>query len=164
MSARPNYDRKGATMPTVNRTQTAKRGVKASQGFTAEEKAAMKERAKEARASKSKADAESEVLAKITAMQKEDRVLAERFHAIVKGNAPELSPRTWYGMPAYTKDGKVLCYFRDAKKFKTRYATFGFSDQANLDDGAMWPTDFALTEITPEVEKKIAKLIKRALS
>ncbi len=151
-------------MPTVKQTQTAKRGTKASQAFTVEEKAAMKERAKEARASKSKADAESEVLTKITEMQKEDRVLAERLHTIVKGTAPELAPRTWYGMPAYAKDGKVLCYFRDAKKFKTRYATFGFSDQAKLDAGAMWPTDFALTEITPEVEKKIAELIKRALS
>ncbi len=150
-------------MPTVNHTQTAKRRAKASQAFTAEEKAAMKERAKEARASKSKADAESEVLTKITEMQNEDRVLAERLHAIIKGTAPELAPRTWYGMPAYAKDGKVLCYFRDAKKFKTRYATFGFSDQANLDDDAMWPTDFALTEITPEVEKKIAELIKGAL-
>jgi uncharacterized protein YdhG (YjbR/CyaY superfamily) len=151
-------------MPTANETRTTKRRANASQGFTAEEKAAMKERAKEARASKSKADAESEVVAKIAEMQKDDRVLAERLHAIVKNTAPELSPRTWYGMPAYAKDGKVLCYFRDAKKFKTRYATFGFSDQAHLDDGEMWPTDFALTKINPEVEKKIAELIKRALS
>ncbi len=150
-------------MPSANDTQTTKRRAKASQRFTAEEKAAMKERAKEARASKSKADAESDVLAKIAEMQKHDRVLAERLHAIVKDTAPELAPRTWYGMPAYAKDGKILCHFRDANKFKTRYATFGFSDQANLDDGAMWPTDFALTEITPEVEKKIAELIKRAL-
>ena len=151
-------------MPTANNTQATKRSTKATQGFTAEEKAAMKERVKEARASKNKADGESDVLAKISEMREDDRVLAERFHEIVKATAPELAPRTWYGMPAYAKDGKVLCYFRDARKFKTRYATFGFSDQAKLDDGEMWPTDFALTEMTPTVEKKLAALIKRALS
>ena len=135
-----------------------------STGFTSEERAAMKERARELKAQESKAAGESDVLAKIAEMQKSDRVMAELFHAIVKASAPELSPRTWYGMPAYAKDGKVVCYFRDAKKFKERYAMFGFNDKANLDDGGMWPIAFAITELTPDVEAKIAALVKKAVS
>lgn len=137
---------------------------KQSKGFSAEEKAAMKERSRELKAAKNRADGESDVLAKIAAMQKPDRVMAERIHAIVQATAPDLVPRTWYGMPAYAKDDKVVCFFRDAQKFKTRYATFGFSDKANLDQGAMWPTDFALREMTAEVEKRIGALVKRAVS
>jgi uncharacterized protein YdhG (YjbR/CyaY superfamily) len=137
---------------------------KQSKGFTAEERAAMRERAKELKAAASKADGEKDVLAKIAEMQKPDRVIAERIHAIVTATAPDLTPRTWYGMPAYAKDDKVVCHFRDAQKFKTRYATFGFSDNANLDHGAMWPTDYAVQELTPDVEKKIAALVKKALS
>jgi uncharacterized protein YdhG (YjbR/CyaY superfamily) len=136
--------------------------AKASKGFTAEERAAMRERAKELKASKSKADAENDVLAKIAEMPKSDRVMAERLHAIVKASAPDLAPRTWYGMPAYAKDGKVVCFFQSADKFNSRYATFGFSDRANLDQGAMWPTSFALTELTDAEEKKIAALLKKA--
>jgi len=134
------------------------------QKFSAEERAAMKERARELKAAKGKAEAESDVLAKIGAMQEPDRAMATRIHEIVKATAPDLAPRTWYGMPAYAKDGKVVCFFRDARKFKTRYATFGFSDKANLDDGAMWATDFALKELTPGVEATIAALVERAVS
>lgn len=136
---------------------------KQAKGFSAEEKAAMRERSRELKAAKNRADGESDVLAKIAEMQEPDRAMAERIHAIVKASAPDLVPRTWYGMPAYAKDDKVVCFFRDARKFKTRYATFGFSDKANLDDGAMWPTDFALTRLTVEVEKKISALVKRAV-
>jgi uncharacterized protein YdhG (YjbR/CyaY superfamily) len=135
-------------------------------GFTAEERAAMKERAKEvkaARSKKDKADGESDVLAKIAEMLESDRVLAERVHAIVKATAPALSPKTWYGMPAYAKDGKVVCFFQSAQKFKARYATLGFSDQASLDDGVMWPTAFALTELTPEIETRISELVQKAV-
>ena len=110
------------------------------------------------------ADGESGVLAKIAEMPKADRVMAERIHALVKANAPELAPRTWYGMPAYAKDGKVICFFQSAAKFKARYSTFGFNDKANLDDGEMWPTAFALTELTPDGEKKLGRLIKKATS
>jgi uncharacterized protein YdhG (YjbR/CyaY superfamily) len=150
------------TQTRAKRTTTAK---KSSSGFTAEERAAMKERVRELKAPRgSKADGESEVLAKIAAMGESDRAMAERFHAIVKASAPELVPRTWYGMPAYAKDGKVVCYFRDAHKFKTRYATLGFSDKANLDEGEMWPTDFAVMEINAKVEARISALIKKAVS
>ncbi|HTP18360.1 MAG TPA: DUF1801 domain-containing protein [Solirubrobacteraceae bacterium] len=135
----------------------------ASTGFTAEERAAMRERVKEMKASAQRADGESDVLAKIAEMQPSDRALAERIHAIVKESAPDLSPRTWYGMPAYAKDGKVLFYFRDARKFKERYAMFGFNDNANLDDGAMWPVAFALTHLTADVEERIAELVKKAV-
>jgi uncharacterized protein YdhG (YjbR/CyaY superfamily) len=128
----------------------------------------MKERARElkaaARASKDKAAGESEVLAKIAEMQEPDRAMAERLHAIIKASAPELSPRTWYGMPAYAKDGKVVCFFQSAQKFKTRYATFGFNEKANLDEGAMWPIAFALTELTAAEEAKIVALVKKAVS
>jgi uncharacterized protein YdhG (YjbR/CyaY superfamily) len=134
---------------------------KTSKGFTAEERAAMRERAKEMKAGKG--DGESDVLAKIAEMPKADRVMAERLHAIVKATAPDLTPRTWYGMPAYAKDGKVVCFFQSAQKFKSRYATLGFSDRANLDKGVMWPTAYALKELTPAEEKKIAALVKSAV-
>ncbi|MFO7544495.1 MAG: DUF1801 domain-containing protein [Trueperaceae bacterium] len=147
-------------------TKSSAKG-KSSNGFTAEERAAMKERAREVKAASGrggkKADGDSEVLAKIAEMEGPDRALAERLHAIVTASAPELAPRTWYGMPAYEKDGKVVCFFQDAKKFKARYATLGFNDKAKLDDGAMWPTSFALKELTPEVEKRIAVLLKQAV-
>ena len=137
-------------------------------GFTDEERGAMKERAKElkaeARADKDRAEGERAVLAKIAEMPEPDRVLAERLHAIVKASATALSPKTWYGMPAYAKDGKVLCFFQSAQKFKTRYATFGFNAEANLDDGTMWPTAFALTEWTADDEARIAALLKKAVS
>jgi uncharacterized protein YdhG (YjbR/CyaY superfamily) len=133
-------------------------------GFTAEERAAMKERARELKAEKSKADGESDVLAKIAEMPKADRAMAERIHAIVKASAPNLTPRTWYGMPAYAKDGKVVCFFKSASKFKSRYATFGFNDPANLDDGAMWATSFALKKLTAADERKIGALVKKAVS
>ncbi len=137
------------------------------QGFTDEERAAMRERAEEVKAAKrrgGKADGEADVLAKIAEMPASDRALAERVHAIVKANAPGLAPRTWYGMPAYAKDGKVVCFFQSAHKFKSRYATLGFSDKANLDDGAMWPTSFALKELTAAEERRIGALVKRAVS
>jgi uncharacterized protein YdhG (YjbR/CyaY superfamily) len=145
--------------------KSAKRTAgKASNGFTAEERAAMRERVRELKAEGSKADGESDVLAKIAEMPKADRAMAERLHAMVKASAPALSPRTWYGMPAYANDGKVVCFFQSAQKFKARYATFGFSDKANLDKGAMWPTSFALKELTAADEKKIAALVKKAVS
>jgi uncharacterized protein YdhG (YjbR/CyaY superfamily) len=131
--------------------------------FTAEERAAMRERAKEAKAARSRADGESDLLAKIAEMPKSDRVMGERIHAIVTDNAPDLEPKTWYGMPAYARDGKVVCFFKAASKFKERYATFGFNETANLDDGAMWPTSYALTELTAADEKKIAALVKKAV-
>jgi uncharacterized protein YdhG (YjbR/CyaY superfamily) len=133
-------------------------------GFTAEEKAAMKERARELKASRSKADGEADVLAKIAEMAKADGAIAKRLHALITKTAPELAPRTWYGMPAYSKDDKVVCFFQDAGKFKSRYGTLGFSDKASLDDGVMWPTSFAVTKLTPAAEKTIAELVKRAVS
>ena len=136
----------------------------ATKGFTAEERAAMKERARELKAEARKADGESDLLAKIAEMPAPDRALAERVHAIVKANAPDLSPKTWYGMPAYAKGGKVVCFFQSAQKFNSRYATFGFNDTANLDDGAMWPTSFALTELTAAEEARIGALVKKAVS
>ena len=143
--------------------------AKKAEGFTAEERAAMRERAKElkaeARANKKKAEGESDLLAKIAEMPEADRVIAERLHEIVKASAPELSPKTWYGMPAYAnKDGKVVCHFQAAQKFDTRYATFSFSDKANLDEGAMWPTSFALKELSAAEEAKIGELVRRAVS
>ncbi|HEV2790563.1 MAG TPA: DUF1801 domain-containing protein [Solirubrobacterales bacterium] len=136
--------------------------VKKSEGFTAEERAAMRERAKELKAEAQRAGGERAVLANIAEMQGQDRAMAERLHEIVKASAPELSPKTWYGMPAYAKDGKVVCFFQSAQKFNARYATFGFSDEANLDEGAMWPTSFALKELTAAEEAKIGALVKRA--
>jgi uncharacterized protein YdhG (YjbR/CyaY superfamily) len=141
-----------------------------SKGFTDEERAAMKERAQELKAEarrgrrSDKADGESDVLAKIAEMPEPDRAMAERLHAIIKASAPALSPRTWYGMPAYAKDGKVVCFFQSAAKFNARYATFGFNDTANLDEGAMWPTSFALKELTAADEARIAALVKKAVS
>ena len=148
-------------MPTTKTTTNAK--PKASSGFTAEERAAMRARAKELKAETSRAEAEDAVLAAIAEMPPPDRVLAERLHALVKDAAPVLSPKTWYGMPAYANDGKVVCYFKGADKFKTRYATFGFEEAATLDDGAMWPTCFAVTELTTAVEAKIRSLVKKAV-
>jgi uncharacterized protein YdhG (YjbR/CyaY superfamily) len=140
-------------------------GDKKSKGFTAEERAAMKERAQELKAEAAKADGESAVLAKIAEMPEPDRAMAKRLHALIKASAPALSPKTWYGMPAYAnKDGKVVCYFTPASKFNSRYATFGFNDAANLDDGAMWPTSFALKELTAAAEKEISALVKKAVS
>ncbi len=152
--------------PTKGKSTTATR--KKSPGFTDAEKAAMKERARElkaeARAEKDRAAGEKDVLASIAEMKRADRAMAKRIHAIVKDKAPELSPKTWYGMPAYAKDGKVVCFFQSAEKFNSRYATFGFNDSANLDKGAMWPTSFALKELTAAEEKKIAALVKKAAS
>ena len=132
--------------------------------FTDEERVAMKERVQEQKAAANKADGESDVLAKIAEMPDPDRVMAERLHAVIKASAPALSPRLWYGMPAYAKDGKVVCFFQPARKFKTRYATFAFSDEANLDEGAMWPSAFALTKLTAADEKRIGALVKKAVS
>lgn len=138
---------------------------KDSDGFTDEERAAMKERTKEMKAARSgkKADGTADVLEKIAAMADTDRVIAERLHEIITNAAPELTPRTWYGMPAYARDGKVVCFFQDAGKFKARYSTLGFQDAANLDDGPMWPTSFAVTKLTPAVEKQVVALVKKAV-
>ncbi|HEX9058207.1 MAG TPA: DUF1801 domain-containing protein [Ktedonobacterales bacterium] len=147
--------------------KATKKPAKASKGFTDEERAAMRERAKEvkARPGAGKADGESEVLAKIAEMRAPDRAMAERLHAIIKASAPDLSPKTWYGMPAYAnKQGQIVCFFQSAEKFKTRYATLGFSDKAHLDDGAMWPNSYALTELTAANEARIAALVKKAVS
>ena len=158
----------------MNDTRKSAKGTtatgKTSQGWTDEERAAMKERARELKADAAggsragKADGESAVLEKIAEMPEPDRAMAERLHAIVKASAPALSPKTWYGMPAYAKDGKVVCYFTPASKFKERYATFGFNAEANLDEGNMWPTSFAITELTAAEEARIAALVKRAVS
>jgi uncharacterized protein YdhG (YjbR/CyaY superfamily) len=140
-----------------------KAAAKPSKGFTAEERAAMKERVKELKATGEREDGERDVLAKIAEMPDSDRIMGEQIHAIVKSTAPDLVPRTWYGMPAYAKDGTVLCYFRSAQKFKTRYATLGFSDRADLDEGNMWPTDYALKKLTKADEARIAALVKKAV-
>jgi uncharacterized protein YdhG (YjbR/CyaY superfamily) len=152
----------------VAKKSDARRAAKMATGFTDEERAAMKERARElkneARAGKKKADGESAVLAKIAEMPKADRALGERLHAIVRTSAPSLAPKLWYGMPAYAnQDGKVVCFFQAASKFKTRYATFAFTDAANLDDGTMWPTAFALKELTAADEAKVAALVQKAM-
>ena len=145
-----------------------KKETKKSDGFTAEEKAAMKERAKElkaeARANKKKEEGEKDLLEKVAEMPEPDQSMARRIHELVTENAPDLWPKTWYGMPAYAKDGKVVCFFQSAAKFGARYATFGFNDTANLDEGAMWPTSFALKELTAAAEAKIAALVKKAVS
>jgi len=154
-------------------TEPAKRNTasdKTFEGFTAEERAAMKDHARDLKAAArggakaTDADVEGEVLAKIAEMQEKDRVMAERLHAVIKASVPDIAPRLWYGMPAYAKDGKTVCFFQPAQKFKTRYATLGFSDKANLDEGAMWPTSYALTELTAADEARIGTLIKRAAS
>jgi uncharacterized protein YdhG (YjbR/CyaY superfamily) len=161
-------------MSTKKATQKSAKSATASnekpEGFTDEERAAMKERAQELKAEArrgpraDKEDGESAVLAKIAEMPEPDRAMAERLHAIIQASAPALAPKTWYGMPAYAKDGKVVCFFQSAQKFKSRYATFGFSDEANLDEGAMWPTAFALKELTAAEESKIGALVKKAVS
>jgi uncharacterized protein YdhG (YjbR/CyaY superfamily) len=158
--------RKPATKPTAKSVKRSASTPSTSDRFTDEELAAMRERAREVRAARSGTErgGESEVLAKIAAMSPPDRAMAERLHAIVKIVAPELSSRLWYGMPAYTKDGKVICFFQDAKKFKTRYATLGFSDKAKLDDGNMWPNSYALKELTAAEETRIVALVKKAVS
>ena len=150
---------KKTTRRPAKRTPPA---TKKHEGFTADERAAMKERARELKAAAAGADGEREVLAKIAEMPEPDRAMAKRLHEVVKASAPALSARTWYGMPAYTKDGKVVCFFKAASKFDSRYATFGFEETANLDAGAMWPTSFALTKLTAADEKKIASLVKKA--
>jgi uncharacterized protein YdhG (YjbR/CyaY superfamily) len=161
MSARKATQKKAtqkkATQKSAKRTTT---GGKKSRGFTAEERAAMKERAQELKAEARERD----VLAKIAEMPKPDRDMAKRLHEIIKASAPALSPKTWYGMPAYANDDQIVCFFQSADKFKSRYATFGFNDSANLDKGAMWPTSFALKELTAADEKKIAALVKKAVS
>jgi uncharacterized protein YdhG (YjbR/CyaY superfamily) len=159
-------ERKPAKKGTQKSAKSTIATGKTSKGFTDEERVAMKERAQEVKAAAraDKADGESAVLAKIAEMPEPDRAMAKRLHAIVKASAPALSPRTWYGMPAYAKDGKVVCFFQSAQKFKTRYATFGFNDTANLDEGAMWPTAFALTELTAADEARIGALVKKAVS
>jgi uncharacterized protein YdhG (YjbR/CyaY superfamily) len=161
-------ERKPAAKVTQKSAKSSTASGKTSKGFTDEERAAMKERAKElkaeARANKNRAEGESDVLAAIAAMQGPDRAMAKRVHAIVTASAPDLSPKTWYGMPAYARDGKVVCFFQSAQKFKSRYATLGFSDEAKLDDGAMWPTSFALKELTAADEARIGALVKQAVS
>jgi len=154
---------KSAARSTANATRNS------APGFSAEERAAMRERAQELKADArrgpgGKADAERDVLAKIAAMAAPDRAIAQRIHEIVKASAPSLAPKLWYGMPAYARDGKVVCFFQSGQKFKSRYSTFGFSDEANLDDGAMWPTGFALKELTAAEEARIDELVKRAVS
>jgi uncharacterized protein YdhG (YjbR/CyaY superfamily) len=163
MSPKKNTQKSAKSTTTID---------KKSKGFTDEERAAMKERAQELkaearrgpRAKDDKADGEGDVLAKIAAMPEPDRAMAKRLHAIVKASAPALSPKTWYGMPAYAKDGNVVCFFQSAQKFKTRYATLGFSDKANLDEGALWPVAFALKELTATEEARISELVKKAVS
>jgi uncharacterized protein YdhG (YjbR/CyaY superfamily) len=157
-------ERKTAKKATQRSTKGAAAKGKQTTGFTAEERAAMKERARELKAETRRADGESAVLAKIAEMRGSDRAMAKRLHAIIKASAPALLPKTWYGMPAYAKDGKVVCFFQSAQKFKSRYATLGFSDQANLDEGAMWPTSFALKQVTAAEEAKIVALVKKAVS
>ena len=164
--------KKVAQSTTKKATQQSANNINASgqrsKGFTDEERAAMKERAQELKAeagrgSRAGKDGERDVLAKIAEMPEPDRAMARRVHAIVRASAPALSPKTWYGMPAYARDGKVVCFFQDARKFRTRYATLGFSDQAHLDDGAMWPTAFALKELTAAAEARIVALVKQAV-
>ena len=155
-------------MPETKAAKSAKKQTtttnEKSTRFSAEERAAMKERAQELKAAKGKKDGERAVLEAIAKMPEADRALAERVHAIVEASAPALSPKTWYGMPAYAKDGKVVCFFRNASKFKERYAMFGFNDSANLDEGAMWPVAFAVKELTAADEKRIVELVKKAVS
>jgi uncharacterized protein YdhG (YjbR/CyaY superfamily) len=161
-------ERKPAKKATQKSAKSTTASAGKSRGFTADERAAMKARAQElkaeARADKNRADGERDVLAAIAAMKEPDRAMGKRLHAIVTASAPGLWPKTWYGMPAYAKDGKVVCYFQSAQKFKSRYATFGFSDEANLDKGAVWPVAFALKELTAAEETRIGALVKRAVS
>ena len=144
-----------------NKTATKRTG--STKGFTAAERAAMKERAKELKAEAAKADGEKALLEKVAEMKGSDKAMAKRLHAVITAAVPSLTPKTWYGMPAYAKDGKILCFFQSAEKFDSRYATFGFSDEANIDQGAMWPTSWALKELTAAEEKKIVALVKKAV-
>jgi uncharacterized protein YdhG (YjbR/CyaY superfamily) len=161
-------DRKSAKKGTQTSAKSATASGKTSKGFTADEQAAMKARAQElkaeARANKNRADGERDVLAAIAAMKEPDRAMAKRLHALITASAPDLWPKTWYGMPAYARDGKVVCYFQSAQKFKSRYATVGFSDEANLDEGALWPVAFALKKLTAADEARIGALVKKAVS
>jgi uncharacterized protein YdhG (YjbR/CyaY superfamily) len=161
-------ERRSTKKSTKKSGQSTAAADKTFTGLTDEERAAMKERTQElkaeTRSDKKKADGEADVLAKIDEMEESDRAMATRLHEIIKASAPALSPKTWYGMPAYAKNGKVVCYFQPAQKFKSRYATFGFNDDANLDEGTMWPTSFALTKLTAADEAKIAALVKKAVS
>jgi uncharacterized protein YdhG (YjbR/CyaY superfamily) len=159
-------DREISMSPTTSTQESAKSTTtsKKSKGFSAEERAAMRERAKEMKAAATKAEEESAALAAIAQMREPDRTIAQRLHTIITANAPALSPKTWYGMPAYARDGKVVCYFQSGQKFNTRYATLGFSDSANLDEGAIWPVVFALKELTAADEARIVALLKRAVS
>jgi uncharacterized protein YdhG (YjbR/CyaY superfamily) len=160
-------EKKPATKVTQKSAKSATARNETSKGFTADERAAMKARAQElkaeARASKNRAEGERDLLAAIAAMKEPDRAMAKRLHAIIEATAPTLWPKTWYGMPAYAKDGKVVCFFKSAEKFNSRYATFGFEEEANLDEGNMWPTSFALTKLTDAEEKKISALVKKAV-
>ena len=153
---------KKATQTSAKRATTKRTG--STKGFTAEERAAMKERAKELKAEAAKADGEKALLEKVAEMKGTDRTMATRLHEIITAAAPALSPKTWYGMPAYAKDGKIVCFFQSAEKFDSRYATFGFSDEANIDQGSMWPTSWALKALTAAEEKKIVTLVKKAVS
>ena len=163
-----NQEKDATKKATQKSAKSSPATGKTEKGFTDEERAAMKERAQElkaaARADKDKTDGESAVLAKIAEMPEPERALATRLHAIIKASAPALSPKTWYGMPAYARDGKIVCFFQSAQKFNTRYATLGFSDAANLDDGALWPVAFALKELTATEEEKIGALVKKAVN
>ena len=150
--------------PARKSAKTSTTTSKKAKGFTAEERAAMKDRVKEMKAGAGETEGESAVLAKIAEMAEPDRTMGKRVHALIMSSAPGLSPRLWYGMPAYAKDDKVICHFQDARKFKTRYATLGFSDKANLDEGSLWPVAFALKELTPAEEERIRALVKRAVS
>jgi len=157
-------ERKSGTKATQKSAKSTTAIGKRFKGFTDEERAAMKDRVQEMKAAADKADGESAVLAKIAELPGPDRALGKRLHAIIRANAPALSPKLWYGMPAYAKDGKIVCHFQSAQKFKTRYATLGFSDAANLDEGALWPVAFALTELTAADEARIGALVKKAVS
>jgi uncharacterized protein YdhG (YjbR/CyaY superfamily) len=157
-------ERKPAKKGTQKSAKSTSVSVKASKVFTEEERGAMRDRAKELKAAAGEAEGESAVLAKIAEMPGPERAMAKRLHAIIKASAPALSPKLWYGMPAYAKDGKVVCFFQSAQKFSTRYATFGFSDKANLDEGALWPVAFALKELTAAEEARIGALVKKAVS
>ncbi|HEU0212605.1 MAG TPA: DUF1801 domain-containing protein [Jiangellaceae bacterium] len=163
-------ERKPAMKDTQKSAKSTTASGKTSEGWTDEERAAMKERGQELKAAArrgpraEKADGERDVLAKIAEMPEPDRLMGERIHAVIKASAPALTPRLWYGMPAYAKDGKVVCFFQSADKFNSRYATFGFNDTAHLDDGAMWPTSFALTKLTTADEARIGALVKKAVS
>jgi uncharacterized protein YdhG (YjbR/CyaY superfamily) len=154
--------RSPSTKKATKKTTTRTSGT--SKAFTPEERAAMKERAKELKASANRAEGEKALLAAVAKMSQPDRAMGKRLHELITATAPDLAPKTWYGMPAYAKDDKIVCFFQNADKFKSRYATFGFNDTANLDQGDMWPTSFALKELTPDVEKKITRLVKKAVS